>query len=56
MLSIELFNRLLTLLKRLLRRYRTRKQLLELSDSALKDIGISRSDALTEAAKPFWRG
>ncbi|MGE3145159.1 MAG: DUF1127 domain-containing protein [Pseudorhodoplanes sp.] len=26
-----------------------------LDDDALRDIGISRSDAAREAAKPFWR-
>ncbi|OMH33921.1 DUF1127 domain-containing protein [Motiliproteus sp. MSK22-1] len=55
MLSIEFFRRLLALAQRLLRRYRTRKQLLTLCEHELKDIGISRSDALLEATKPFWR-
>ncbi len=36
------------------RRYRTRKELLEMEDYMLKDIGISRSDALREGNKPFW--
>jgi uncharacterized protein YjiS (DUF1127 family) len=34
---------------------RQRRQLLMLSDAALKDIGISRADAEREAAQPFWR-
>ena len=55
MLSIEFFRRLLTFLQGLLRRHRTRKQLQNLDQSALQDIGISRADALAEAAKPFWR-
>ena len=37
-------------------RARQRRALLELSDLMLRDIGISRAEALGEAAKPFWRG
>ena len=33
---------------------RQRKQLLALDESALKDIGISRTDALREANRDFW--
>ena len=36
--------------------YRSRRQLLALDSRALKDIGISRADALAEARKPFWKG
>ena len=36
-------------------RARERRQLMELSDHMLRDIGISRSDAIGEAEKPFWR-
>ena len=36
-------------------RVRERRQLSELSDAMLKDIGISRADASTEFEKPFWR-
>jgi uncharacterized protein YjiS (DUF1127 family) len=32
-----------------------RYQLAELDDRALKDLGISRSEALAESRKPFWR-
>ncbi|HAO31621.1 MAG TPA: DUF1127 domain-containing protein [Candidatus Competibacter sp.] len=38
--------------------YETRRQrraLLALDDAMLKDIGISRIDALQEGHKPFWR-
>lgn len=35
-------------------RYRQRQQLLMLDDNSLKDIGISKADALREARKPFW--
>ena len=36
-------------------RWRERRMLEELDDRALRDIGISRSQALVEATKPFWR-
>lgn len=36
------------------RRYRTRRDLLEMEDRILKDIGINRSDALKEGKKAFW--
>ncbi len=36
------------------RRRRSRNLLLQLDDYMLKDIGLTRSDALREAGKPFW--
>ena len=33
---------------------RQRRELAGLSDAILKDIGLSRADALREAARPFW--
>ncbi len=36
-------------------KWRSRKQLEELSEHHLRDIGITREDALKEASKPFWR-
>ncbi|QEY60844.1 DUF1127 domain-containing protein [Metapseudomonas lalkuanensis] len=36
-------------------RLHTRRQLLELDDHALKDVGLSRAQALEEALKPFWK-
>ena len=38
------------------RRYRTRRDLLEMTDHILKDIGINRIDALQEGKKAFWKG
>ncbi|MDG4553204.1 MAG: DUF1127 domain-containing protein [Candidatus Competibacter sp.] len=35
--------------------YRQRRELLALDDRMLKDIGLSRVDALRESGKPFWR-
>lgn len=34
---------------------RQRKILAEMSDTQLKDLGLSRADALKEAGKPFWK-
>lgn len=43
---------------RTLRRWRQlareRGQLARLNDAALKDLGLSRADALQEAERPFW--
>ncbi len=36
-------------------RDRQRHELARLSPAMLKDIGLSRSDALQEYAKPFWK-
>jgi uncharacterized protein YjiS (DUF1127 family) len=36
-------------------RVRQRRQLCELSDQMLRDIGLTRADAWAEHAKPFWR-
>jgi uncharacterized protein YjiS (DUF1127 family) len=36
-------------------RLRERRQLMQLSDHMLRDIGISRATAAGEAEKPFWR-
>ncbi len=37
------------------RRIEERRQLLEMSDEILRDVGLSRADIQREAAKPFWR-
>jgi uncharacterized protein YjiS (DUF1127 family) len=46
---------LLATLERWAERHRQRRALLALSDSLLKDIGISYADAWQEGRKPFWR-
>ena len=38
-----------------LNRRQGRRDLSELDDRLLADVGISRQDALREAGKPFWR-
>jgi uncharacterized protein YjiS (DUF1127 family) len=37
------------------RRLRERDQLVELSDAALKDLGLTRTDVWAELRKPVWR-
>jgi uncharacterized protein YjiS (DUF1127 family) len=37
------------------RRWQERAELARLSDRELRDFLISRSEAMEEAAKPFWR-
>jgi uncharacterized protein YjiS (DUF1127 family) len=36
-------------------RARQRRQLAELDDYMLRDIGLSRADVATEVGKPFWQ-
>ena len=36
-------------------RYRSRSELAQWTDRDLHDVGLSRSDILSEAEKPFWR-
>jgi uncharacterized protein YjiS (DUF1127 family) len=36
-------------------RARQRRQLCELSDQMLRDIGLTRADVWAESSKPFWR-
>lgn len=36
------------------RRHVSRLELMEMDDRMLRDIGITRADALFEARKPFW--
>ena len=47
-------KQLLKTIKFFFRRTRQRRQLSSLDDFMLKDIGISRSDAMKEANKHFW--
>ncbi len=36
-------------------RYTQRRQLANLSDNMLKDIGVSRVDAIKVSSRPFWK-
>jgi uncharacterized protein YjiS (DUF1127 family) len=51
----QLLQRFTSNLKLWQQRHRQRSELYSLSDAILKDIGISRVDALREADKPFWQ-
>ena len=55
---VRLFSarELVTLVALWRERVRQRRQLMRLDDALLKDIGLTRCDAETEATKPFWRG
>ena len=46
--------RVVAMIEMAVERRRSRLALMELSDSQLKDIGISRSEAFREANRPFW--
>jgi uncharacterized protein YjiS (DUF1127 family) len=48
-------RRALALLDIWRRRLRDRRELALLDDRSLRDIGLTRYDALREARKPFWR-
>jgi len=48
-------GRLLDLLLGWQERAQQRHALASLEDALLKDIGLSRADAMHEARKPFWR-
>ena len=53
---VPLNFRPLKLLELYIQRSKTRKQLLELDDAVLKDIGITRQQAWQEAKRYFWQG
>ena len=46
---------LIALLKTWRRRSYERQTLVAMRDIMLRDIGITRCDAMNEASKPFWR-
>ena len=50
-----LTRRILDTVKLWFARAAERRQLKQLDDRLLADIGLDRQDALTEAAKPFWK-
>ena len=54
MKTLEFTKQILVLVRLLNERQKTRRQLLRLDDTALKDIGITREEALREGSKQFW--
>jgi uncharacterized protein YjiS (DUF1127 family) len=51
----DLPSRGLAVLRRWEDAWRMRQHLSELDDRTLRDLGITRAEALREASKPFWR-
>ena len=51
----RVFLRAMDVCERWSLRVRERRRLAAFSDAMLKDIGISRADAMVEFDKPFWR-
>ena len=49
------FKALLDVIRLWRRRAYERQTLAGLSDQMLRDIGVTRCDAMNEASKPFWR-
>ena len=45
----------IALVKMWWRRMEDRRTLATMNDQSLRDIGITRCDAMNEASKPFWR-
>lgn len=52
---LERFSILLTTFNQYRENARQRRQLAQLPDYLLKDIGVTRADAMKEAEKPFWK-
>ena len=48
-------HRLIALIGTWRRRLRERRELASMSDMSLRDLGLTRSEALYEIRKPFWR-
>jgi len=51
---LDLWRRLTATLATWRRRTRERRELVRMSELELHDFGVSRSQALAEADKPFW--
>ena len=52
---ISLLHRLGTAYRLICERYRQRRQLMEMDNRQLKDIGTTREEAELEARKPIWK-
>ncbi len=52
--GMSVFAKLVSRVRRWRELSRQRRELAQLSDDLLKDIGLSRADALREANRPFW--
>jgi uncharacterized protein YjiS (DUF1127 family) len=54
-ITIAVLPRWLTALRRMHERWCQRRDLRELDDHLLRDIGITRKQAQHETGKPFWK-
>jgi len=52
---LERFSGVLTKFNQYRENARQRRQLAQLPDYLLKDIGVTRAEAMKEAEKPFWK-
>lgn len=52
---LDALHRTIAMLREWRRRVHSRAELARLDDRMLRDIGITRVDALYEINKPFWR-
>jgi uncharacterized protein YjiS (DUF1127 family) len=53
--TTHLMTTVLAALKEMRDRAIQRRELAGMTEYALKDIGLTRTEALAESAKPFWR-
>ena len=51
---LSLKQKFLTKIRRWRRNYRTRRQLEQLSERMLRDIGVEQKEALRESRRTFW--
>jgi uncharacterized protein YjiS (DUF1127 family) len=51
----SLLSRLADLARTWLERHRSRRALAELDERLMRDIGLSRSEAMNESVIPFWK-
>ncbi|MBJ7539773.1 DUF1127 domain-containing protein [Marinomonas transparens] len=49
------FKNVLAKLRKAYRNWRTRRQLMTISETDMKDLGLTRSDVYHEIEKPFWK-
>ena len=54
--GFQFYYDLVQVLQRYRFNYRSRQQLAQLDDNALRDIGISYEEAKHESQRPFWKG
>ncbi|MBU6952840.1 MULTISPECIES: DUF1127 domain-containing protein [unclassified Hahella] len=53
--SLDFLTRLKNLTQRWIKQARTRRELANLNDHLLRDLGITEEDRRQETSKPFWR-